>query len=551
MPSIQEQTMRPLPLAAIVLALIAIFSTAARAEQPLSGHQQTIYNEVNAGLDAVDQALADARAKLDAGDLSGASGTYNTAVRNFNNHGRRISQLPAGHTLTNELLSKAELLGAKLKETGDQLKAGSTGNQQGPADKPAEGDSAKPAPASSKLDYRQVEKLKSVRFHLKEIEPRANRIFELTAGNLDAEAIVEALDLMKFVHQRMGYVSNNLAELPAENSEVAVEAKQFNSLVEKLAAAQAAIEKAAPEADRQIAALGEQMNNDLAMVDSWSKSLGNPQFLFDNRPQDAMTAVGQLPQMRAALGAMMTRWTTRSTEKPNDTIAADMVRQLKYVDGQLTEFEQYTKSQAETLPQAIQNELTETEKLIEVAVTERRPPYFGPDGGVAQRLKFASEKLAMLNAIDPAAGEPFTKAIEATREKSVAAQKSLSEEIIKSNLKPAERYAGPDLEDLRQRVIATWKEMHPTDEIIAVIFNTEGWSRTTRWDWSKGYQAFEKVDYDHIQPKLFYKLNDQQAVQVPVEIYKDYMKNERIVVKPWDKEAEPSVTFIYLLENLK
>ena len=88
-------------------------------------------------------------------------------------------------------------------------------------------------------------------------------------------------------------------------------------------------------------------------------------------------------------------------------------------------------------------------------------------------------------------------------------------------------------------------------QIVAVIFNTEGWSRTTRWDWSEANKGFYKVDYDHIQPKLFYKLNDTQAVSVPVEIYKDYMKEGRIAVKPWEMERDPSVTSIYLLDALK
>jgi len=84
-----------------------------------------------------------------------------------------------------------------------------------------------------------------------------------------------------------------------------------------------------------------------------------------------------------------------------------------------------------------------------------------------------------------------------------------------------------------------------------VIFNTQGWSRTTRWDWSKGSQGFNKVDYDYIQPKLFYKLDDTHAIEMPVDVYKDYMNDGRIVVKPWEVEKDQPVTRTYLLEKMK
>ncbi|CAN5702654.1 hypothetical protein BH09PLA1_BH09PLA1_27100 [soil metagenome] len=531
----------------LAFTIILSFVQSVRAQQ-LTDYQQKIYDEVKAGLDGVEALLTDARAKLDAGDASGASGAYNTAVRNYNGHVRRLGQLPAGNADSTALRERAQTLGATLKETGAAIKAGPSKQPEKPGDK----SDPKPAPpVSTKLDYKQEEQLKNARFHMKEVEPRTNRIFELTAGKLDAEAIAEALDLMKFVQQRMGYTVNLLNALPAENPEVAAESKQYNELLAKLVTAQDAIAKASPEADKQMAELGQQMTDDLAMVDSWSKSLGNPQALFDNRPDDAIAAVGQLPQMREAMGAMQQRWTARATEKPNDRTAADMVRKLKYVDGQLTDLEKYTAELARTLPERIASDLAEADKLIATAVSERRPMYFGPDSGIAQQLKFAEHRAKMLNAIDPAAAATAEKSLGATREKSREAQKSLAQDIIKFNNKPAERYSGADKEDLRQRVIANWKESHPNEQIVAVIFNTEGWSRTTRWDWSKGNQGFEKVDYEHIQPKLFYKFDDTHAVEMPVEVYKDYMKNERIVVKPWEIEKDPPVMRMYLLENLK
>ena len=109
-------------------------------------------------------------------------------MRNYNTHIRRLSQLPAGHSATTALRDKAQALATSIKDTAAAIKAG-------PSTKPSEKPAAQPgadAPAAPmKLDYRQEEKLKNARFYLNEIEPRANRIVELTNGKLDAEAITE------------------------------------------------------------------------------------------------------------------------------------------------------------------------------------------------------------------------------------------------------------------------------------------------------------------------------------------------------------------------
>jgi len=541
-------------MAVLGLALVATLVRPVEAQQ-LSSHQQTMHDEIEAGLDAVSIALNEVRAKLNAGDASAAGSAYNTTVRNYNNHVRRIVQLPAGNAATVALKGKADALGATLKETAAALKAGPAaqpGAQAGapPGAKPVDA-LAQPAAPSGKLDYKQQQALKDARFYLNEVQPRAERIAQLTATKPDAEAIAEAMESMKFVQQRMGYAVERLNALPADNADVAAESKRYNDVLASLVTAQGVIEKAAPDADKAVAALGQQMTDDLAMVESWSTSLRNPQSLFDSHPDVAIAAVGQLPQMREAMADMLKRWTARANDKPKDTSAADMVRKLKYVDGQITELSSYTEGLSTSLPEQITTDLTAVDKLIETGVTERRPAYFAPDGGIAQQTAFAEQKVKMLKAINATAAITAEQSLTATRDKSLAAQKSLAQDIINGNKKPAERYKGADLEDLRQRVIADWKAKYPADEIVTVIFNTEGWSRTTRWDWSAANKGFGKVDYDYIQPKLFYKLNDTHALEMPVEVYKDYMKDSRIVVKPWDKDPEPSVVRTYLLTNLK
>ena len=79
----------------LVLAATLALAIPATSHAALSEYQQKIHDEVKAGLDAVKQSLTVARTKLDAGDTTGASNVYNAAVRNYNNHIRRLGQLPA------------------------------------------------------------------------------------------------------------------------------------------------------------------------------------------------------------------------------------------------------------------------------------------------------------------------------------------------------------------------------------------------------------------------------------------------------------------------
>ena len=538
--------MRNLHRAAVVALLSFVFLGTAGAQVPLTETQQKICDEIKAGLDSVETALADTQAKLAASDTAGAIKAYSATVNNYNNHIRRLNQVPANHPTSVALREQAAKLGGTLKEVAASLRAAQAAK---PGDKQPGG--AAPAAGAQRLDYRQDEQLKNARFYLNEIDTRSKRLDELLAGKLDTEAIAESRELMGFIQQRLGYANKALTALPAEFPAVATELKRAAAAEAQVATATASLDKAAPAAQQQTAALGQQMTDDLAMVDSWSKGLGNPQELFQARPDDAIATVNQMPQMREALNAMLQRWNARVAEKPGDATAAAMVNKLNYVDEKLTDVEKAAGELTKSLPADVAAQIAEIETMIATAVSDRKPLYFGPQGGIEQKLGQVDQSLKLLTTLDPAAGETASDALLRARDKSKVAQEALSQDIINNNKKPAEQYNGPDKEDLRQRIIENWKQAHPDNEIVLVVFNTAGWSRTTRWDWNEARKGFEKVDYDRLQPKLFYKLDDMRAVEVPIELRKDYMKDGRLSINPWDIEAEPSVQSIYLLENLK
>ncbi len=525
------------------------------AQASLTEHQQKVHDEIAAALEGVEKSLAEIRVKLSAGDGNVAS-AYNAAVRTFNMQSRRIGQLPAGHEKTKSLTARAEAVKADLDATAAAVRAGPSNSgasapEAGAGSGSGAGANTGSSEGSTKLDYKQEADLKDARYYMNELRPRAEKIVEITSVAMDADSIRLALSHMEFVNGRMKNTVERLNRLPGGHPEVKALTEEFNKIREQMIAAHDRIKAAAPEADRQVAELGQQEAQDREMIDSWSGVLGNPQTLFDNRPDEAIATAGQLPQMQAELKQMLGRWEPRLAAKPNDASLQAMVRKLQWVDEQLTDLSDYAVQRGQALPGQIDQQIAQVQRLIDIAVTEKRPAYFGPTGGITQQLGYAESMLRMLEATNKPAHPAAVASIEAIRAKSREAQKSLSEEIIRNNKLPAELYSGPDVEALRESVIKTWNELHPGDQVLKVVFKTDGWSRTTRWDWSEGYKAFYKVDYDHIQPSLWYKKDDSYAVAVPVEIYKDYMKEGRIVIKPWDREADPSVIWIYKIENVK
>ena len=107
------------------------------------------------------------------------------------------------------------------------------------------------------------------------------------------------------------------------------------------------------------------------------------------------------------------------------------------------------------------------------------------------------------------------------------------------------------MEDLRTLAREAWVEQHPKDRILGIVFNTPGWSRVTRWQWSEGYKAWEKVDYSKIQPKIIVVHDERLAVVYPIDIYMDHMKYDRVHATPWEKENEPDLRTLVLLERVK
>jgi hypothetical protein len=302
-------------------------------------------------------------------------------------------------------------------------------------------------------------------------------------------------------------------------------------------------------APRAAVGQAEGLADDLDKLKTWGKLFANPQFQFANRLDDALAAAGYLEQIEAEVAAIEQRWPKLLERNNRERDARNLKAAKSYFDRSFPPFKQYVANLKESLPDKMRGHWAQIESMMQTAVDKKLPAYF--TGGIPQQVGEAERSMKIFRSIDPAVAEPFAAELDALNKRIAAAQLSLSESIVQNNQVPRPQYAGPDIAELDALARTAWTKKNPETPILKIVFNTPGWSRVTRWQWSQGYKAWEKVDYSKIQPKVIVAHDERLAAVYPVDIYKDHMKGDRLRAAPWPKEEKPDVRMLLLLERVR
>ncbi|MEM6749329.1 MAG: hypothetical protein AAF612_02560 [Planctomycetota bacterium] len=177
-------------------------------------------------------------------------------------------------------------------------------------------------------------------------------------------------------------------------------------------------------------------------------------------------------------------------------------------------------------PGAIDGDLASVQELAATGAAEKKPAFFGPHGGIEQRLGWAEARVALLESIDAEAGAAARAKLDAARVSVKEQAATLRETIIAGNTLPADRFREPD----RDAVIAKAQEVllaqHPGLEVLAVHIPMEKWKRVTEWRHSNG--AFYKVDRSELQAQFVVKHDDTLAAVRPVNVSKNHMQGDTL-----------------------
>jgi hypothetical protein len=223
---------------------------------------------------------------------------------------------------------------------------------------------------------------------------------------------------------------------------------------------------------------------------------------------------------------------------------------LNYFDRVFGAFDAEAKKFAADSPAAINKEVDAALKMAEGAVKGKKHLFFGEDGGINQRLKWAESRQQVFAALSPS-GAAGTKAkIDEARQTVGKMKESLSESIVASNTPPKEIYKDADRAELIEIIKAKWAEGKVGGEVLKVGINSKAWRRDTRWEYSN--KAWSKVDTSTIQGFVIVKLDDKTAAIWHINIWKDHMAQDTMKAYfVWDPKKGAEVSQKMLVGSVK
>ena len=294
-----------------------------------------------------------------------------------------------------------------------------------------------------------------------------------------------------------------------------------------------------------LAADDKALEQDLEKLTAWAKTYGDSR-LMEEDPAKLAEAVAEAPHVRDDVTRIAARW----EPKGKDRAAQQVKFKLDHFDRNMKSFDDRIARFKQEGPERITKQLDEAEKMADEAVAEKKPLYF--TGGVPQRIAWADGNVNVLAAIDAEAAKPLQDRLAKVKSAMPAKESALKNEIIAANEVPKDNYRGPDKQQLIDRATAAWKEKHPDDQILAVRIPGNDWKRDTRWQWSRGNKAFEKIDRSKLQSQLLIKrASDPKLAEVHVvDLYKDHLSGDALSAVCRDKSDVP-VQNLVLLEKLK
>ncbi|MEM8876129.1 MAG: hypothetical protein AAGD32_17935, partial [Planctomycetota bacterium] len=192
--------------------------------------------------------------------------------------------------------------------------------------------------------------------------------------------------------------------------------------------------------------------------------------------------------------------------------------------------------------------LDQAQALINQAINEQKPAFFGEHGGINQQLGFAETRINLIAAIEPGREAAYQQRYDNLVAQASEGEKMLRETIIANNRGPDDRYRGADRDALIAKVREAYLAEYPNDTILAIRMPVENWERITKWEWFNG--AFHKVDYSKLQASVIVQTSDTEATYYPVNLRINHLKNNQLNASPWSKEGAP-VRWTMLLKNVK
>lgn len=409
--------------------------------------------------------------------------------------------------------------------------------------------------ASTRLDHRQEEALRNSRFHLREAEAflaRAQATLERLempdVSSLQHREVEAALTAVGEAATRHSRGMAQLAGLPEEHPQVQPLEREMNTLGARIDAQRSRLESVDAEMQRLTRMDSyPDYDADFTLLQEFARRYGNFHAAKE-QPERLAQVIAEDARVLERVQEIAETYSPLVEHGTDPGIRIE--RLLNHFESQRGTFATAALQYRDELPEAIRADLIEAERMAEHAVSTGRPAFFGPDGGVTQRLRFAEDKLLVLRAFGGAAAESSAQDLSRARSGLEQRARALEEQIIADNRLPEDRYLGADRDAIIARATDGWAHQQPDAEILAVRLPAQAWVRDTRWHWFNG--AFHKVDLSRMQVQLIVRHDDRLAVIRPVNVHMDHMKGDSLSGHPlfaFDEPIPPQQ--MLLLQNVR
>ena len=285
-------------------------------------------------------------------------------------------------------------------------------------------------------------------------------------------------------------------------------------------------------------------NEDVERLKVMYKNYKDPRSVFNNS-EKAKKIVPQFGDEYAFFKHLPEKYALLIKAKKAGSLETWIRTNEQYLDG----FKAYQDDYAQKLPGMIEDEMDKAVDMANRAKAEKKPLFF--KGGVKQQLDRASDLLVTLEAIKGKDDPQVQTLIKIWEKKKVdidAAEESMAAELLAAVQTPPDVYGGSDKKTLHKMIEKEWQQLYPEDQLVAIRFPNDTWSRSTEWKWNNS--GWYKVDTSVMMAKVIVKTSKDIATIYPAYINKDHLKGDKLSVGAHTKTPGYVIEKM-LVKNLK
>lgn len=399
------------------------------------------------------------------------------------------------------------------------------------------------APATgTKLDHAQAKALADGTFHVREVVGLAAAVDEVVKevaaaadpDALDHRRVAAAMNTVAKARERAAQARTHLDPLPADGAGVKAARDELAAGLASLDASEARLRPVHARLSALVdPATHPTLDADVRRLQELGQAYGDPANTFGGDRRRAAVLVGEHPAAVAEHARLVQAYAAFVRQRTEDGRRVEGA--ARFCGEALARFGAATDAQRAAAPAAVDAAFAALARLVETAVKEEKPAFFG--GGIPQQVDVVEAEVVLLTALDAKAGAAAAERLAKAKADLATTQASLAAKIVEANVLPPDAYAGADRAALEAEAAAAWKRLQPDAVVLATRIPSSAWRRETMW--RRQGSTWYRIDRSRLQVQLVVGWDDARAVIRPVDLWIDHQAGDERSAVPMDAPNDP------------